>query len=537
MKNVPENELFSAYLDGELTAEEERRVEQLLAESDSARQLMDELRSLSAVLQSLPREQAPIDFSERVLQEVRHRVLDDAPLGTADGPRPAVSVEPSDDEALPSITFGTVLRRAVRPRNLIWAIVAASVAMVFYLADVNDRVGERPQDLALRQIPSEEAETVPEMEAAVEETLPAPESLAVTEDAAAGATAETMEAEAAPAITRIEVAPAEPAIAEVTNVPRESEYVAAEAPIEPIDIVCVVDSRVDPEELASMVVVRRNAVPDHALPGEGWEFAAETSPPAGKRPLVKIERQQVGAQQEMVVEMTANAAQLQAVLDELGVRPEVEEIQVPPPVESLARADAQRRLRVVPRERLAMTRRRAVPQAAAYGAMADATAPSAPQPTTFGQSAPGALPGGRGSEPAEGAAPSAGALGGVRAMRTFGAAPQAEALAEEAIPAEEKPAAAQAARTAANADEQRAETGAGATAYGGESQVRAKAATPRLVKQDALSQIQAMPKAQVPVRLVFVQGLPTASSDRSGTKRAPQSAEDETSAQPADSDR
>ncbi|RMF91723.1 MAG: hypothetical protein D6741_15785, partial [Planctomycetota bacterium] len=138
MKNVPENELFSAYLDGELTAEEERRVEQLLAESDSARQLMDELRSLSAVLQSLPREQAPVDFGDRVLREIRHRVLDDSSLGTVEGPQPRAADESIDDETpLPPITFKAVLRRVARPRNLIWAIVAASVAMVFYMADVN----------------------------------------------------------------------------------------------------------------------------------------------------------------------------------------------------------------------------------------------------------------------------------------------------------------------------------------------------------------------------------------------------------------
>ncbi|NMC20686.1 MAG: zf-HC2 domain-containing protein, partial [Thermogutta sp.] len=35
MKDVPENELFSAYLDGEITAEEQAQLEQLLAGSES----------------------------------------------------------------------------------------------------------------------------------------------------------------------------------------------------------------------------------------------------------------------------------------------------------------------------------------------------------------------------------------------------------------------------------------------------------------------------------------------------------------------
>jgi anti-sigma factor RsiW len=41
MKDVPENELFSAYLDGELTADEQAEMEQLLATSPAARQLIE----------------------------------------------------------------------------------------------------------------------------------------------------------------------------------------------------------------------------------------------------------------------------------------------------------------------------------------------------------------------------------------------------------------------------------------------------------------------------------------------------------------
>ncbi len=45
MNEVPETELFSAYVDGELTAEEQARVEQILAASPEARQLLEELRA------------------------------------------------------------------------------------------------------------------------------------------------------------------------------------------------------------------------------------------------------------------------------------------------------------------------------------------------------------------------------------------------------------------------------------------------------------------------------------------------------------
>ncbi len=48
MNEVPETELFSAYVDGELTADEQARVEQLLAASPEARQLLEELRAWAA---------------------------------------------------------------------------------------------------------------------------------------------------------------------------------------------------------------------------------------------------------------------------------------------------------------------------------------------------------------------------------------------------------------------------------------------------------------------------------------------------------
>ena len=64
MNHAAENKLFSAYLDGELTADEEARVEQLLAASPAAQQLMDELR-LSYTLQSLPAETLSEDISPR----------------------------------------------------------------------------------------------------------------------------------------------------------------------------------------------------------------------------------------------------------------------------------------------------------------------------------------------------------------------------------------------------------------------------------------------------------------------------------------
>ena len=81
MNDVPDTELFSAYLDGELTADEQVRVEQILATSPEARQLFEELRALGSTLQGLPQEKLDEDLSARVLEVAERRMLlpDDCP--------------------------------------------------------------------------------------------------------------------------------------------------------------------------------------------------------------------------------------------------------------------------------------------------------------------------------------------------------------------------------------------------------------------------------------------------------------------------
>ena len=75
MNHVPDTELFSAYLDGELTADEQVRVEQILATSPEARQLLEELRALGGRLQSLPQQRLGEDLSARVLEVAERRML------------------------------------------------------------------------------------------------------------------------------------------------------------------------------------------------------------------------------------------------------------------------------------------------------------------------------------------------------------------------------------------------------------------------------------------------------------------------------
>ena len=78
-------ELLSAYLDGELTGDQQREVEQRLASSAEQRQLLDDLRSLQDQLRQLPKYHLDDDFVERVLRETERRS------------RNPVAVEPHDD--------------------------------------------------------------------------------------------------------------------------------------------------------------------------------------------------------------------------------------------------------------------------------------------------------------------------------------------------------------------------------------------------------------------------------------------------------
>jgi hypothetical protein len=131
MSDVPENELFSAYLDGELTAEEQADMEKLLAESPRARQLMEEMRALSSTLQSLPVHRLEENLSERILRQAERRMLSEPP-SSPDG-APIVSQAGSAMEPTPGL-----LRRLLRPRNLVWPVIAVAVALMIWTRERGD---------------------------------------------------------------------------------------------------------------------------------------------------------------------------------------------------------------------------------------------------------------------------------------------------------------------------------------------------------------------------------------------------------------
>ena len=82
----PNDEIFSAYLDGELSAQERKAFEQRLANEPELRAELLELQQLSGLFQSIPHQQLPNAFAERVLVAAEREML----IGV-DAPRPIQS--------------------------------------------------------------------------------------------------------------------------------------------------------------------------------------------------------------------------------------------------------------------------------------------------------------------------------------------------------------------------------------------------------------------------------------------------------------
>lgn len=72
---LPDEELLSAYLDGQLHGPELARAERLLEERPQLRQLLEELQNLSAALRCLPRVELKADFYQQVLHQAEREML------------------------------------------------------------------------------------------------------------------------------------------------------------------------------------------------------------------------------------------------------------------------------------------------------------------------------------------------------------------------------------------------------------------------------------------------------------------------------
>ena len=129
-------ELISAYLDGELDADERALVERAMAESAEYRQLYEELQVLRAGLQRLPRYKLPADFRQRVLRQAERRLL-----------APSADIMPSASAAQPAVGPS---RRRWRAAALAASLAAAILFALLLVSQLQrtpaPRSGPRPID-------------------------------------------------------------------------------------------------------------------------------------------------------------------------------------------------------------------------------------------------------------------------------------------------------------------------------------------------------------------------------------------------------
>ena len=122
MNDPTQNELLSAYLDGELTADERAEVERLLEADPTARRALDELRSLSAALRALPRAKLDEDLNERVLCMAAQRMLLEGP-----------STDDRSSDIVPRER--SIFGRLLQPRVLAYAGITIAVAVAAMLVE------------------------------------------------------------------------------------------------------------------------------------------------------------------------------------------------------------------------------------------------------------------------------------------------------------------------------------------------------------------------------------------------------------------
>lgn len=163
MKRPFDEELISAYLDGELTADEQARVEEALASDAALRHLHDDLRALRNGLQSLPQQKLDSGFVERVLRAAQ--AAKQAPAGShhaaaargelpssanGSGPPPHLSASPSANTSAPEVSraqrepMGQREPMAWRALVISVAALAAALLLVLALPEPFARVAQVP---------------------------------------------------------------------------------------------------------------------------------------------------------------------------------------------------------------------------------------------------------------------------------------------------------------------------------------------------------------------------------------------------------
>ncbi|MEO2023126.1 MAG: zf-HC2 domain-containing protein, partial [Pirellulaceae bacterium] len=134
---IPE-ELISAYIDGELTSDEQARVEQALLEDPQSQQLLEDLQALHERLQAIPRSEPSQDYTQQILRRAERAILTE----------PSETPGTSDGAKTPTLQPAIPVARSKQPANLkhlIWATTALAATLMLALLF-------RPGDQAVYQV-------------------------------------------------------------------------------------------------------------------------------------------------------------------------------------------------------------------------------------------------------------------------------------------------------------------------------------------------------------------------------------------------
>ena len=148
--NESREELITAYIDDELSAEDRARVETWLAENAELRQLHDELLALRAGLQALPKHTLEHDLAAAVLLRAQQSDSPAEEPTQADETKDASAVGNAAGTIIPHTAWW---QRGSSWRRVVWPALAVAAALVVLVYDAR----QRPAEQEVAQAPEHEA--------------------------------------------------------------------------------------------------------------------------------------------------------------------------------------------------------------------------------------------------------------------------------------------------------------------------------------------------------------------------------------------
>ena len=152
---IPE-ELISAYLDGELTSDEQLLVEEALRDDPQSQQLLEDLQSLHDRLQAIPRSEPSRDYTEQILRRAERAIL----TGTTE---PGPSLSSDESPAAPTVTLPTSKTSSGNWKHVVWASTALAATLLLALLfrpdqpishQLTDATQRQPNEIATADQPS-----------------------------------------------------------------------------------------------------------------------------------------------------------------------------------------------------------------------------------------------------------------------------------------------------------------------------------------------------------------------------------------------